>query len=167
MHMTQSRTFTQRMLGAARLETAVYEEVEHDEGATIQAAGVVGIVAAASAIGSWGASVASGFIAPFVGWLVMAAVVYIIGDKLLGGTATWGEMLRTMGFAQAPGVLYVVGIIPLLGWVVSVVVWFWVLVAAVVAIRQGMDFGTGRAVVTGLLAVIPAAILTGLIMAVF
>ncbi len=42
------------MIGAAMLDVSVYEEVEHDQTATTQAAIVVGIVAVCGAIGSWG-----------------------------------------------------------------------------------------------------------------
>jgi hypothetical protein len=36
-----------------------------------------------------------------LGWLLWSAVTYLIGGKLLGGTATWGELLRTIRFAQS------------------------------------------------------------------
>ena len=39
--MTENNTpFLGRMIGAAKLDAGIYEEVEHDEDATIQAAGV-------------------------------------------------------------------------------------------------------------------------------
>ena len=41
-----------RMIRAARLDTSLYEEVEHDQSATSQAMQVVLIVALASGIGS-------------------------------------------------------------------------------------------------------------------
>ena len=47
----QRHSFTQRMIDAARVDAAIYTEVEHDAAATGQAAGVVAIVAGASAIG--------------------------------------------------------------------------------------------------------------------
>src|SRR5690606_10356704 len=108
-------SITERMMGAARLDTATYEEVEHDSSATGQAAVVVAVVAVASAIGaigSEGAGPIAALIGAFIGWLVWSGITYLIGDKLLGGTASWGELLRTLGFAQAPGVLYVLGIVP-------------------------------------------------------
>lgn len=160
------RSFGQRMKGAAMLDAATYEEVEHDSTATGQAAGVVAIVAVCAAIGSYHAGITGligAAVGALLGWLVLAGIVYVIGDKVFGGTATWGEMLRTMGFAQSPGVLYLLGIIPILGWVVRLVVWIWVLAAVIVGIRQGLDIGTGKAVVTGLLAVIAYAILGALV----
>lgn len=154
------------MKGAALLNVHVYEEVEADASATGQAAGVVALVAAAQAIGASGAGgsgIIFGIIAAVAGWLLWAGITYLIGDKMLGGTATWGELLRTIGFAQAPGVLYVLGIVPFLGGLVRLVVSIWILIAGIIAIRQALDFGTGKAVLTavlGWLAVaIPAAIL--------
>ena len=148
------RSIVDRMRGAAMLDVATYEEVEHDEQATGQAAVVVLIVAICTAIGAISRGGAGILVAPItaiVGWLVWAGVTYLIGDKMLGGTATWGELLRTLGFAQAPGVLMIFGIIPLLGGLVRAIVAVWLLVAGVIAIRQALDFSTGKAVVTGLL----------------
>jgi hypothetical protein len=143
-----------RMRGAAMLDIPTYEEVEADKTATGQAGTVVAIVAVASAIGSYASGITGIVVAlcvSLLSWVVWAGVTYLIGDKLLGGTATWGELLRTLGFAQAPGVLAVLGFIPGVGGVVLVVVSIWVLVAGVIAIRQALDFGTGKAILTALL----------------
>jgi hypothetical protein len=151
------RSIVDRMKGAAMLDVATYEEVEHDQDATGQAAVVVVIVAICTAIGAiWrgGPSIIAGPISAVLGWLLWAAVTYIIGDKVLGGTATWGELLRTIGFAQSPGVLMIFGIIPILGGAVRIIV----------AIRQALDFSTGKAVVTALLgwlSLVALAFITG------
>jgi hypothetical protein len=100
-----------------------------------------------------------GLIAALVGWVLWAGVTYLIGDKVFGGTATWGELLRTLGFAQSPGVLYILAFIPLLGWVVRFGVAVWVLVAGVIAIRQALDFSTGKAVLTAVLGWVAMVIL--------
>lgn len=148
------RSIVDRMKGAAMLDIATYEEVEHDEEATGQAAVVVLIVAICTAIGAvWrgGPSIIAGPISAILGWLLWSAVTYLIGAKLLGGIATWGELLRTIGFAQSPGVLMIFGIVPILGGVVRAIVMIWLLIAGVVAIRQALDFSTGKAVITALL----------------
>jgi hypothetical protein len=93
----------------------------------------------------------TGVVGAIVGWLIWAGVTYLIGAKLLGGTATWGELLRTLGFAQAPGVLSVLGIIPIVGGVVRVAVTIWILIAGVIAIRQALDVSTEKAVLTAVL----------------
>ena len=156
------RSIVDRMRGAALLDVATYEEVEHDSEATGQAAVVVIIVAVCSAIGAvWrgGPSIIIAPIGAILGWLLWSAVTYVIGDKLLGGTATWGELLRTLGFAQAPGVLMIFGIIPLLGGIVRVFVALWLLITGIVAIRQALDFSTSKAIVTALLGWVAVAAL--------
>lgn len=161
----QSRSIVDRMRGAALLDVDTYEDVEADTTATGQAAVVVGIVAIAQGIGAinLGARAIIGMmIAAFLGWLIWALITYLIGDKLLGGTATWGELLRTLGFAQSPGVLYVLGIVPVLGGLVRFAVAVWVLIAGIIALRQALDFGTGKAILTAILGwlaiAIPAAL---------
>jgi hypothetical protein len=164
--MIAGRSFTERMMGAALLDVSVYEEVEADSNATLQAAGVVAMVAVASAIGGINAGprgIIGGLLGAIIGWVLWAGVTYLIGDKLLGGTATWGELLRTLGFAQAPGVLLVLAFIPLLGGLLALVVWIWRLVAGVIAIRQALDFDTGRAILTAVLGIIPYAIIAWLV----
>lgn len=147
-----------RMIGAATLDVATYEEVEHDTSATTQAGLVVVLAAVAQGIAS-PAGVISGVVGSLIGWLAMAGITYFIGTRLFKGTATWGELLRTLGFATAPGILYIVGIIPILGWLASLAIMIWVLVAVVIAIRQALDVTTGKAVMTGLLGVITWAVI--------
>jgi hypothetical protein len=164
---TPTRSIVDRMKGAAMLDVATYEEVEADTTATGQAAVVVGIVAVCSAIGAIGrggaTQIIGALIVAFVGWLLWAGITYLIGDKLLGGTATWGELLRTLGFAQAPGVLSILGIIPFFGGLVRVAVFIWLLATGIVAIRQALDFSTGKAVATALLGWLAIAIITALL----
>jgi hypothetical protein len=139
------------MLGAAFLDVATFEEVEHDQGATGQAAAVVVMVAAAQAIGSWGGGpsrMIGAALAALIGWIAWAGITWIIGNRVFGGTATWGEMLRTLGFAQSPGLLGVLGGSPFLGRFLSWFVPLWVAVAAFVAIRQALDFGNVKTFLT-------------------
>lgn len=148
------RSIVDRMKGAAMLDVNTYEEVEADTSATGQAALVVAIVAVCAAIGAVGTGsqgIIGSVVGQIVGWLVWAGITYLIGDKLLGGTATWGELLRTIGFAQSPGVLLLFGFIPLLGGILRFFVGIWVLVAGIIAIRQALDFSTGRAIGTAVL----------------
>ena len=154
MAISPRRSWTDRMKGAALLRIDTYEEVEADQTATGQAAGVVALVAVAQAIGGVGEGgfgILSGAISALLGWLLWAGITYLIGAKLLGGTATWGELLRTLGFAQSPGLLHVLGIIPVLGGIIRFVVVIWVLIAGIIAIRQALDFSTGKAILTAVL----------------
>ncbi|HEX8696240.1 MAG TPA: YIP1 family protein [Longimicrobium sp.] len=149
-----ARSLTERMIGAAMLDVSVYEEVEADTTATGQAALVVAIVAICSAIGAagnGGKGIIGAVISAFIGWVIWAALTYAIGTGLFRGTATIGELLRTLGFAMSPGVLYILGFIPILGPLVAIVVKIWMLVTGVVAIRQALDIDTGKAVLTALI----------------
>lgn len=95
--------------------------------------------------------------------MLWAGITYLIGAKLFGGTATWGELLRTIGFAQTPGVLRVLGIIPVLGGIIRFGIAMWVLIAGIIAIRQALDVSTGKAILTAVLGwlviVLPLALL--------
>jgi hypothetical protein len=140
-------TLMDRMKGAALLRVDTFEEVEHDPDATLQAAAVVAMVAVAAAIGASPLGLSGairGAAAALVGWLVWAGITYLVGNKLFGGTASWGELLRTLGFAQTPGLLLVLGFIPLFGWILNIAVPIWMLVAAFIAVRQALDFGNGK-----------------------
>ena len=166
MEYGASRSIVDRMRGAAMLDVATYEEVENDLNATGQAATVVAIVAVCSAIGGikgGAGGVIAGLIGSLLGWLIWAGVTYIVGTKLFGGTATWGELLRTLGFAQSPGVLMILGIIPGIGGLLRFAISIWMLAAGIIAIRQALDVTTGKAVLTAIVswlcAMIPFMIL--------
>ena len=164
--LTPRHSWTERMVGAAKLDAHIYEEVEADSTATGQAAGVVALVAVAQAIGALGegpVGLVGGLVSTLLGWGIWAGVTYLIGAKLLGGSATWGELLRTLGFAQVPGLLAVLGLLPVVGGLVRVVVTLWILLTGVIAIRQALDVSTGKAVLTAVLGwlvlAIPAVLL--------
>jgi len=164
------RGFVARAIGAALLNVDVYEEVEADRTATGQAAMVVGAVAIAMAIGGakgGTGSMISGVISALLGWLVWAAVTNFVGTRIFGGTADWGELLRTLGFAQAPNVLWVLGVVGL-ATPLKYILGIWTLLTGIVAIRQALDFGTGKALLTalvGVLAMMATAILVAMLVA--
>jgi hypothetical protein len=145
-------SFADRLIRATRLDVSLYEEVERDERATAQALAVVVLAALATGIGARGGLVGlvAGVIASLIGWYLWAALTYWIGTRLLPEPttqSTLGELLRTIGFAQSPGILRVLGIIPGLDVIIALATAVWMLVAAVVAIRQALDYqSTGRAV---------------------
>jgi hypothetical protein len=142
------------MWRASLLDAEVYEEVEADRSATAQATGVVVLSSAAAAIGSFDNHGAGGLVwftaAAVAGWYVWAFVAYIIGTRLLPGPHTeadHGELLRTIGFSSAPGVLRIFALIEPLAAAIFALCTLWMLVAMVVAVRQALDYsGTGRAI---------------------
>ncbi len=151
--------FANRVIRAMRLESDLYEEVEADRTATGQAMAVVILASIAGGIGSGGFAglqgVFFGALAALSGWVIWAFVTYIVGTKILPTPQTRsnpGELLRTLGFANSPGLLSIFGLIPILGGLVKVVVPIWILVAWVIAVRQALDYtSTGRAIAVCLL----------------
>jgi hypothetical protein len=168
-------SITDRMMRAVKLDSQVYEEVEHDLAATSQAFTVVVIVALASGIGSALNMMANnmsgqipmafvgGVVLAILGWLIWSGLAYIIGTKVFGGVATYGELLRTVGFANSPGVLNFFSFVPVLGGLLSFVVAIWILVAVIVAMRQALDFDTGKAVLTAIVGFIAYMVLMGVL----
>ena len=146
-------SFVERVVGAARLDAKAYEEIEADPAALGQSMAVVAASALAAGVGSLGngaMGVATAVVGGIVGWFLWAVVTWLVGTKLLpeaGTRADLGQMLRTIGFSAAPGLLNVLAIIPFLGLLVWFVAALWQLVAMVVAVRQALDYrSTGRAV---------------------
>ena len=145
---------TDRMIRAAKLDVTLYEEVEADKGAMGQAMGVVVLSSVAAGIGTVGTTgikgLVLGTIVAFVGWFIWAFLTYYIGTRLLSEPQTkadYGELLRTIGFSSSPGVLRVLGIIPMLGNIIIFICGIWMLVAMVIAVRQALDYkSTWRAV---------------------
>ena len=161
--MKNSRSLVNRMIRAAKLEVNLYEEVEADSTATSQALIAVIVVSLATGIGAGIAGIATmgglgffwglltGLAASLVGWLIWSYLAYILGTRIFKGpetSATWGELLRTIGFAHSPGVLRIFSFIPVIGGIIAFGASIWFLIASVIAVRQALDFSTGRAIGT-------------------
>ena len=151
----------QRMIRAAKLDVDLYETVENDRGYTGEAFFIVVLTGLLSGIGLWlgpgkfWGSVVGGVLGAVIGWGIWAFLTDVIGRRL-GGTADMGEMLRVLGYASSPMAL---GVIPWLGLVAAI----WTLVAAVVAVRQGLDFTTGKAIGTLLIGFIAYVVARGIL----
>ena len=104
-------SFKDRIIRAAKLDVHLYEEVEADKGALRQAMGVVILSSIAAGVGTVGTrglgGLLFGTISALILWYLWAYIIYIIGTKLLPEPRTkadYGELLRTIGFFQLPGV---------------------------------------------------------------
>src|SRR5262249_52774654 len=150
------RPFADRLLAVLRLDTTVFEEVEHDRDATVQAGAGVRLAAPAPGAGGLPGASVSGAPGRRVGiglgglvcWLVSTGVIWAIGVKLMGCSSDFGELLRTLGFATAPKILFLFGVLPLGRF--AVLLGFCVLalntVASILAVRHALDVTTGRAI---------------------
>jgi hypothetical protein len=161
--MSTSSSLVNRMIRASKLEVALYEEVEADTSATSQAVLSVVLVSIISGIGTaigaiiaggglriiWG--LLGGIVGSLLGWLAWSFFTWLLGTTVFKGPETkssWGELMRTIGFAYSPGVFRFFSFIPFLGPVISFAALVWSLIAGVIAVRQALDFSTGRAIAT-------------------
>ena len=162
--------FLDRAIGVLRLNVDTYEEIEADETATSQAAIVVAIVAiigglvgggfAALGGGSFLGAFLTQLIGVFVSWFIWSYVTYWVGTSIFGGKSTPGQMLRVLGFAQAPGIL---AVIPVCG---AFIGWLWTLACTFIAIRQGLDLDNTKAILTAVVALIAVVVIYFIIVAI-
>src|SRR5918993_833684 len=148
-------TFLQRVTGAALMDPAIYEEVEADPTATVQAIGVVALSSLAAGVGALGpasarfTTLAGISLLAFAVWGIWTLLTLQIGTRIFPSPRTQadaGQLLRTIGFATAPGIFRVAGVIPGATAIVFVVTALWMLMAMIVAVRQALDYtSTARA----------------------
>ncbi len=153
---TVRNSLVQRLIGAAALDVAIYEEVEGDPTATSQAFLIVVASSLAAGVGARGfadvttadALLYSGI--ALVAWAAWALVTFEIGARLMPEPQTRvdvGQLLRTIGFASTPGLLRVLGVMPAVALPVFVVTSVWMLLAMIVAVRQALDYRSTRTAV--------------------
>ena len=145
--------FVNRIIRACKLDVSLYEEVEADSSAILQALLIVILVSIVRGISTLTeadnalSGIGIGVVGGLVSWSVWAFITYIIGVKLLRTEATnssWGELARVTGFALTPGLLFIL---------VLVIVW---IVQTVRAFQSGLtNKGTGM-----LIGIIPAFIIS-------
>ena len=168
------RHFANRIIRAGKLDVTLYEEVEHDKTAMGQAIGVIVLSSLAAGIGTFGIGLKGmgiNAIGAIIGWYIWAYLTYFIGTRFLAEPQTeadHGQLLRTIGFASAPGLLRVLGIVPGIRAIVLLVTSIWELVAMVIAVRQALDYtSTLRAVGVCFLGWIVKMIILGVIQFLF
>ena len=149
--------YLEKLYRAVILDSELYEEVEADKTLTRQALMTVALVAMIEGIFSLGAQnqglligLSQSILGSITRWVMWAFFIAFVGTRILPEPETesnTGELLRTLGFAYAPGVLYVFASLPIIGSIVQLLVPLWQLAAMVVAVRQALDFSsTTRAI---------------------
>jgi hypothetical protein len=148
-------TFFSRVTGAALLNARTYEDVEADRSATPQAVAVVLLSSLSAGVGALGplnahpgALVGISLLA-FAVWFLWSLLTLQIGTRILPAARTHadlGELLRVTGFASAPGILRVAGVIPGSTAAVFGLTMVWMLMAMIIGVRQALDYtSTARA----------------------
>ena len=160
-----------RMFRAAMLDPLVFDEIKEDRNATTQAVQVVIIIAVIGVISSLVqtlnstvesavqsdaiTTIATSAATAVVGWLLWAFLAYLLGTAVFGGTGSYVEMLRAIGFAQSPSVISILSVplvfVPVagavLGGLLGLAAAVWVLIVDVIATRQTLGISTGKATI--------------------
>jgi hypothetical protein len=165
------------LIRAARLDSSLYAQVKTDPTATARALVVVALVTLAHSVG--GAiratsfkrdSPLEGFLIGVYGeivfWAVSSSVVYLVGRSVLGGTATYGQVLRLLSFAGVPGLLILVAALAsLLDGGAQIFVFAvlvpWRVVASFVAVRQGLGLDRVKSSIALLVGAVCGLVMVG------
>jgi hypothetical protein len=152
-----------RMRRAVMLDASLYEEVEHDQSLNREALTIVIIVSVAGGISAFlggiiGGQIGRAFLGALLGVVMGVANYYIwayvtqwVGTSLFDGTADVGEMLRVLGYAHTPRLLGLLSFITCVGPIVALVGSILSLIAAIIGIREALDFDTGKAILTAII----------------
>lgn len=168
-------SLTDRMIQAVRADVALYEEVERDSRATIDAVVIVAGVSFALGVGaalnnlfarepiSVLFGLALGMVGGLISWTVLAGMTFLIGTEFLGAKVTWGAVLRTLGYAATPLLAAVLAFIPYAGAVVVAAATLWCVYLVFIAIRSALDISSAQAVATIFLCFVPAFLINALV----
>jgi len=147
--------FTRRFMGVLALDSETFEDVEADGHAGAQAALVVLLACLAGGFAVVGSSAMTpatfvvGMGATLGAWVVWALLIATLGTHVLAEPQTRsrpGELLRTMGFAAAPGVFYAFAFMPAVAPFAVAVASLWMVAATVLAVKRALDYRSlGRA----------------------
>ncbi len=169
----------QNMISAAKLDVNFFNAVEHDESKNQEALMVVIIAAIASALGNGIGGIFSngiiggllgaiyGLVMVVIGYYLWSYLTHFIATKFFEGEGDVGEVLRTFGYSYSPQILAIFAFIPCIGWAIAFAAGIWSMVAGIVAIREAMDFDTGKAILTVAIAWVIMMVIFMILAAVF
>lgn len=146
------------------LDAGAFEDIEAHRDAAMQSVLVVLLACAAGGVAFLGLGAASagsflaGTIVVLGAWLVWVTVIAAVGTIALPEPQTASsltELLRTLGFAAAPGVFLAFAALRPAAPFVILLVSVWMVAAAVLGLRQALDYrSTGRAIAVCVLGLI-------------
>lgn len=161
-----------RLIPALLLKLELYRQVSTSRGATMQALLVVMLSGISNGmvlhghLGSGG--IAAGVEAAVLGWLLSSVLILLIA-RVLGHRRAGRSLLAPLGFATAPGVFLILGVIPFVGRILHTLVVLWMVAATVPAIQAVYETSRRRAIVIAvvgfllyvLLGIVSEALLAG------
>ena len=143
------RLFFNRFVRAARLDVELYKEIVADPLTLNQAWITVLIYCMAASWGTFGGVGAVGtniaMITTLISWYIWAFFTYFAATRFLRenqveyNRSARKAVIRAMGFASAPGVVRLLGVIPGLGIVILAVATIWMIVASTIAVKQALN----------------------------
>jgi len=167
------------MIRAIKLDKAFYNEVEKDTSYSQDALVVVVLVSVIGALGALvGALIRGQILAAILGFIVAAVIAvagfyvwvfiaHYVGTRFFKGQGDRGELQRAMGFAYSPQILNLLGFIPCLGAIISLVAWALTIVAGFIAVRESLDQDNTNAALTVVVSAVIVFLITAAITAVF
>ena len=142
-------TYLFRIFGALTLDAGMYEDIEATRSVTWQAAVTVVLSSIATGLGAtawfdvtWRSVLLVSAVA-LLTWAAWAVLMFQIGTRVLPAPETHtdlGELLRTTGFAAAPGLLQALAVLPSIALPTFVATTVWMFAAMVVAIKHALDY---------------------------
>jgi hypothetical protein len=147
--------FLYRLIGASVLDGGMYEGIEADRTRKTTMQAVATVVLSSLAAGFGAGNHLGGRVGAFaaitglalVTWIAWSMLMFQIGTRLLPESETRAdlpELLRTVGFAAAPGLLQVFAVLPRMTLPVFAATGLWMFAAMVVAVRHALDYSSVR-----------------------
>lgn len=167
--MQEAAVTLDRARRVIRLDFTVFREIEFDYEATTQAASIVTLTSAASAIV---AAIATGrffftllgvFIAGIAHWVVWGFLSAVLARELYHARIDADNTLRVLGYALVTRALSVLTIIPGIGWIGSLVGEILALLFGVKGVDDAFDLGAVQAAFITLVSWIAATLVAALI----
>ena len=142
----------ERAIRAAFLDRRAYQGITDDPRTTFSALGIVAVAAVAFGLGMRNRPIEGSEATPtevmlvaistvMVGWVAWAFVCNVFGTRVLGGNANNRILLRALGIAHGPSLLFLLISLPVIGDPALILARVWLLVAGVVAVREAQGFG--------------------------
>ncbi len=147
-------TFISRMIGAAKLDPSLFEELINDPKTQGQSVWVVAIFAMTTGFGLFSragaTAVNSCLVTTFFAWYFWAFTLYFAGTYLFREAEKKADrktVMRLMAFASAPGILRVLGVIPQTSVILFIVTSVWIIAASVMGIKMAFEIpNTGKVI---------------------
>lgn len=140
---------TDRIIGALTFRSGVYDDVEKDTSFT-QTAWIIVIVA--SFIGALGdgnlVGAIIGTVFAVIGFYVFAWIINWVGREVFKANVTLDELIRTLGLAAIWRAVGLLGLIPVLGGLIALIVGLLSLAAWLIATKTALDLEWVQTLVT-------------------